>query len=113
MVSLANGLVDREQDVRSGRSGLAVRLGARRGWRVLVALTAVTYGLAWVSLLLLAPGAGPAPILLGVAGTAFALAGLVGSRSADPRRREAGWLLGAVGLCSLGVAWVAAVGGTA
>ena len=43
-------------------------------------------------------------------GTVLAVLGLVGSASLDARRREGGWLLGAVGLGALGVAWVAAVG---
>jgi 4-hydroxybenzoate polyprenyltransferase len=113
MLSLANGLVDREADARTGRSGLAVRLGARRGWLVLVALTVTTYGLAWSSLLVLTgPSVPVAPASLGLAATGLALAGLRESRSRDPRRREAGWLLGAVGLAALGVGWVAAVAGS-
>ena len=111
LVSLANGLVDHEADARTGRSGLAVRLGPRRGWWVLAALTATIYGLAWVSLLALAPRPPePAPLLIALVGTVLAVLGLVGSASLDARRREGGWLLGAVGLGALGVAWVAAVG---
>jgi 4-hydroxybenzoate polyprenyltransferase len=111
LVSLANGLVDLEADARTGRAGLAVRLGPRRGWWVLAALTATTYGLAWMSLLALAPWPpAPGPVLIALVGTAIALAGLAGSASREARRREAGWLLGAVGLGALGVAWVAAVG---
>ena len=73
----------------------------------------VTYLLAWVSLFALSSGAVPlAPIILAVGATALALAGLAGSRSRSQPRREAGWLLGAVGLGALAVAWVAAVRGT-
>jgi 4-hydroxybenzoate polyprenyltransferase len=111
LVSLANGLVDHEADARTGRSGLAVRLGPLRGWWVLAALTATIYGLAWVSLLALAPRPPqPAPLVIATLGTALAVLGLAGSASLVTRRREAGWLCGAVGLGALGVAWVAAVG---
>jgi 4-hydroxybenzoate polyprenyltransferase len=108
LLSLANGLVDLEADARTGRSGLAVRLGPSRGWRVLAFGTAATYGVAWLTLLAARPS-GPWPAVLALAGTALAALGLIASASRDPRRREAGWLLGATGLGGLGVAWVAAV----
>ena len=110
MVSLANGLVDREADVRTGQTGLAVALGQRRGWTVLAVLTASVHGLAWAALLVLAPRpVGPVPILVGAGGTLLAIVGLAASASSASRRREAGWLLSAGGLGALGVAWVAAV----
>ena len=63
------------------------------------------------ALLFLVPRAPePWPIVVALAATALAAVGLVGSASRDPQHREAGWLLGAVALGALGVAWVAAVG---
>jgi 4-hydroxybenzoate polyprenyltransferase len=110
MINLANGLVDREADERTGRTSLAVALGARRGWLVLVGLTAIVHGLAWAALLGLAPRPlEPAPLLVAMAGTLLSAGGLVGSAGRDARAREGGFLLSALGLGTLGVAWVAAM----
>ena len=110
MISLGNGLVDREADVRTGRSGLAVVLGQRRGWQVLVVLTVLIHGLAWSALVVLArTPPEPATLLLAAAATLLAIVGLAGSARPEARWREAGWLLGAVGLGALAVAWVAAL----
>ena len=111
MVSLANGLVDREADERTGRTGLAVALGQRRGWWVLAAADRDVHGLAWAALLVLAPRpVGALPVVVGAAGTASRSSALAGSASRDARYREGGLRCSSrSGSGALGVAWVAAV----
>lgn len=124
-LALANGLVDLERDVRAGRHGAVVGLGAGRAWIVQTA----ALGAAALLAVLLAPdpsaggGAvagnadGLAPLRLlregavwaGIGGIAIGAAVL---RSARAGARERGWELEAVGVACLGLGWLAGTAAT-
>jgi len=107
-LQLANGLVDLERDAASGIPAPAVRLGRRRAWLVLAALTLVIHCLAWATIL--AGGGAPAVSLLALAAaSAVAVAGLVLSSHDEIALRERGWQAQAVAIALLAAGWVAAV----
>jgi 4-hydroxybenzoate polyprenyltransferase len=106
-VHLANSLVDVEADVRVGAVSLATRLGRRRGLMTLTALGAVVLVLAWAVLLSLADASGSV-LVVAAGATILVLLGLAGSGRLERGAREAGWLLQAVGLASMALAWVVA-----
>jgi 4-hydroxybenzoate polyprenyltransferase len=105
LIQLSNGLPDLERDAATGLMTLAMRLGRRRSLLAMIALLLVVYGLAWVSLV----GVSAATLLPVAIASALALAGLAFSASAAPRLREVGWMVQAVAVALLGIAWVATV----
>jgi 4-hydroxybenzoate polyprenyltransferase len=107
MLHLANTLVDREADEATAVPSAAVRLGRRRAWLLLVALTVGVYGCAWASLLL---GEAPpaAAVTLSVVATMTAGTGLVLSAGSRPPVGAWGWSLQAVAAALLGLGWLAA-----
>jgi 4-hydroxybenzoate polyprenyltransferase len=104
-IHLANSLVDIEADRRAGMVSLATKLGFERARIVLAVLVALIYLLGWSALISMA---GPTlPAALGALGaTILAGLGVLLSWQSDVRAREAGWLLQAVGLAILAMAWV-------
>jgi 4-hydroxybenzoate polyprenyltransferase len=105
-LQLSNALVDVQLDLGAGLGGPAVRLGREGAWRLLVMLTLLVYALAWVTLLAVRPTV--PSLAAAMAATGGAAVGVLLSRSADRRRREAGWATQAGAVALLGVAWVAA-----
>jgi 4-hydroxybenzoate polyprenyltransferase len=107
-IHLANSMVDPDSDLRSGTITLATQLGpARSGW-TLAASNAAIYVLAWVTLLSM-PEVPALASAAAVAATVSAATGIGLSLQRSRRRREAGWLLQAIGLAMLAVAWITAV----
>jgi 4-hydroxybenzoate polyprenyltransferase len=106
-LQLANGLNDLERDRTAGLRSLSLWLGRRDSVVALATLTAVIYGIAWVSL---AGSAVPASslVVVGLA-TLCAAAGVGLSADARPDRRERGWQLQVVGMALLGGGWLVAV----
>ena len=105
---LANSLADADEDRRSGTRSLTVALGVERAQRLLAALVTTVYLLAWVTLAWLAPLSVTAAVTA-VGATLLAGLGVTLSRRTDSRAREAGWLVQAVGLAVLAVAWASSV----
>ena len=107
-VHLANSLVDVDLDDMTGGASLATQLGLRRARPVLAGLVMLIYLLAWATLATAATLSGG---VLGMAlvATLAASLGVVLSWQEAPRAREAGWLLQAVGLASMAVAWLASM----
>jgi 4-hydroxybenzoate polyprenyltransferase len=107
-IHLANSMVDPDTDLRSGTTTLATQLGPARSRRTLAASNAIIYVLAWVTLASMEelPGLAAASA---VAATVTAAAGIGLSLQRSRRWREAGWLLQAIGLAMLALAWMAAV----
>lgn len=103
---LANGLVDVDLDAAAGRPTLATRLGPRRGRAILAVLMATIVGLGWVTLASLAGTSGVGLVAV-LAATLTTAVGVALSWQVTTRAREAGWLLQAVGLATLAVAWLA------
>lgn len=109
-LAIANALADVERDRAVGATSVATSLGPRRAWTVHALLHAAVVGLAAGGLAWLGPSRPP---LLGVVGLSVGglllAAGLILSAGPDPRRRERGWELEAVGIGILGASWLAAV----
>lgn len=105
-LSLANGLADRPDDVSSGSSGLVVRLGERRAWRVLAALEACLLAGGGVGIAATAPG--PGPIVLLVVGAIAVTGGTLATGDRRALLRRHGWEVQAVGIAVLAVALLAA-----
>jgi 4-hydroxybenzoate polyprenyltransferase len=101
---LANGMADLEPDERAGATSMATALGRRRSGNVLLALDIAIWTLAWLSLALIGPISDGALLVMAAASAVAALgAGLsvVGRTAAS----SAGWMLGAIALALLAVAW--------
>jgi len=109
-LAIANALADVERDRSAGVRSVATSLGLRRAWGVHAVLHAVVVGLAVAGLAWLGPARPPflAVVALSVGGL-FLAAGLVLAAGPDPRRRERGWELEAVGIGILGASWLAVV----
>ncbi len=107
-VHLANSMVDMGSDELAGRGSLATRLGPRRARLALAALMTVVLLLAWASLWSLATLSWEA-IAAGQVASMVVGVGVALSWQEGTRSREAGWLLQAVGLGSLGAVWLAAM----
>jgi 4-hydroxybenzoate polyprenyltransferase len=106
-IHLANSLVDVETDARVGATSLATRLGRRRALVALTWLTTLVWVLAWAVLLSL----GSVPREAGFAAVGASLmagVGLAASWQRSGAIRQAGWLLQAVALAILALAWVVA-----
>jgi 4-hydroxybenzoate polyprenyltransferase len=104
-IHLANSLVDIDADRRAGMASLATRLGIERARIVLAVLVAIIYLLGWTALVSMA-GLTLSAALGALGATVLAGLGVLLSWQSDVRAREAGWLLQAVGLAILAVAWV-------
>lgn len=113
LIQLSNGLSDLERDAAAGIRTLATRLGRRRSLTVIAALLVVIHGLAWATLVGVAIGVGVgssvSTFLPVAAASAVAVVGL--GLSAAPRQAwpEVGWMVQAVAIALLGLAWLSAV----
>jgi 4-hydroxybenzoate polyprenyltransferase len=105
LIQLANGLADLERDAAAGLPTLATRLGRRGSLTVIAVLLVVIYGLAWLTL----TPATTAALLPAAGATTLALIGLGLSAAARPAWREAGWMVQAVSIALLGLAWLSVV----
>ena len=112
-LAIANALVDLERDRAAGSGSVALALGAHRAWILHAGLLGFVAGAALGTTAALG-GAGAQLVIVAAAGL-VPLAGTGLVRSTDPRRRERGWELEAVGLALLATAWLAgpALGGPA
>jgi 4-hydroxybenzoate polyprenyltransferase len=104
-IHLANSLVDVEADARVGAASLATRLGHRRALIALTALTILVWVLAWAVLLSLGDLSREAGFAVAAA-SVLAGIGLAASWQRSGAARQAGWLLQAVALAILALAWV-------
>ena len=107
-LAISNALVDLERDRAAGLDSVALALGARRAWLLHVGLLGTVVGAA-VGIAGALGGAPPQIAIVALAGL-VPLAGARLVRSANPRRRERGWELEAVGLALLATAWLAGPG---
>jgi 4-hydroxybenzoate polyprenyltransferase len=108
-LALSNATVDVERDVAAGLESVATRLGRGRAMRINLALLAVVWALATVTLVLagqLVPWG-----VAALVGGAAALAGWAGLRAGDPATRERGWEAQAVGVALLAAGCLAAMVG--
>jgi 4-hydroxybenzoate polyprenyltransferase len=103
-VHLSNSLADLDTDRRSGVTSLATMLGRRRGGHVLIALDIAIWALAWLGLALIGPISPQVFAVLAVA-TAMAAVGAVVSLVPRTAGSPVGWLVAAVALALLAVAW--------
>jgi 4-hydroxybenzoate polyprenyltransferase len=106
-LALSNATVDVERDRAASLESVATRLGRERAMRANLALLAVVWTLATVTLWLageLLPWGAAA-----VVGGGAVLAGWAALRAADPATRERGWEGQAVGVAVLAVGWLAAM----
>lgn len=109
-LAIANALADVERDRAAGVASVATRLGPRRAWGSHAVLHAAVVGLAVAGLAWLGPSGPPFLAVVGLSvGGLLLAAGLVLSAGPDPRRRERGWELEAVGIGILGASWLAVV----
>jgi 4-hydroxybenzoate polyprenyltransferase len=100
LIQLSNGLADLERDAAAGIRTLATRLGRRASLVVIAALLLAIHGLAWLTV-------AQTWNLVAIAGASgLALVGLVLSASSQPSRREIGWMVQAVAIALLALAWV-------
>lgn len=106
-IHLANSLADVESDERTGAVSLATRLGRRGALLALTWLTVVVWALAWAVLLSLGSLSREAG-LAAAGATLMAGIGLTASWQRSATVRQAGWLLQAVALAILALAWVVA-----
>jgi geranylgeranylglycerol-phosphate geranylgeranyltransferase len=109
-IHLANSLVDVGSDERVGSPSLATQLGPSSARKTLAALMVVILVLAWATLASVAIFSGLAVIVALLATMAAAL-GVALSWQEAAKAREAGWLLQAVGLATMAVAWLASMAG--
>ncbi|HUP82719.1 MAG TPA: UbiA family prenyltransferase [Candidatus Limnocylindria bacterium] len=100
LIQLSNSLADLERDAATGIKTLATRLGRRGSLAVIAALVVVIHGLAWLTV------AQIWNILAIASASGFALIGLVLAASDQPTRREIGWMVQALAIALLALAWV-------
>lgn len=100
LIQLSNGLADAERDAAAGIRTLTTRLGRRGSLLVIAALLVVIHALAWLTVAQIWNLA----VIAGASG--LALAGLLLSASHQPARREIGWMVQAVAIALLALAWV-------
>ena len=103
LIQLSNSLSDIERDRATNVATLATRLGRRRAITLIAALSIVIHALAWLTL-----AAKLAPVLLAVP-SALAVLGLRLSADSRPTQREVGWMVQALAVALLGLAWAAAL----
>lgn len=107
-VHLANGMADIMADRRSGATSLATRLGRRRSGLLLLVLDVAVWTLAWLGLAWVGPPSS-AILLVVLLATSLAAAGAALSLARRTATSKAGWMVGAVALAMLAVAWGATV----
>ncbi len=100
LIQLSNGLSDLERDAATGIATLATRLGRSGSLVVMAVLLLAIHGLAWLTV------AQIWNVLVIAGASALALIGLVLSASGQPARREIGWMVQAVAIALLALAWV-------
>jgi len=100
LIQLSNGLADLERDAAAGIRTLATRLGRRGSLIVMAVILVVIHGLAWLTVAQIWNIA----VIAGASG--LAVAGLLLSASSQPARREIGWMVQAVAIVLLALAWV-------
>ena len=103
LIQLSNSLADLERDAAVGVNTLPTRLGRRGSLTAIAVLVIVIHGLAWLTL-----AAELAPVFLAVP-SALAVVGLRLSADSRPIRREVGWMVQAVAVALLGLAWVSTI----
>ena len=121
VLALSNGLVDLERDRATGKAGIVLRLGQGRAWLANVAFTTVLVVLVVLTIPSIPRGlfsdrpGSIVPFLaelqwLGTLG-GFALLALGAAvlRARAAGLRERGWELQAVGVGTIGIAWMAGV----
>jgi 4-hydroxybenzoate polyprenyltransferase len=109
-LAIANALTDIERDRAAGVRSVATSLGPRRAWAVHAVLHVAVFGFALAGLAWLGPSRPSLPGLVGLSlGGLLLGAGLVLTAAPEPRRRERGWELEAVGIGVLGASWLAVV----
>jgi 4-hydroxybenzoate polyprenyltransferase len=110
-LAVANGLVDLTGDAASGSRGIAVTLCRTRSLRLALVCEVALAVLVTLDLAVAPPGAPavppPAAWAATLVGAACCLAGLALCADRQPRRREAGWELQALGIGLLAVGWFA------
>ena len=96
----------------AGAPSIAVRLGRSLAWRIHALVLA---GAAALALASLAPDAPPVALALAAAGAALLVTGIsalgLGRHALTSRPGRLAWQLEALGVASLGVAWVVALAG--
>lgn len=105
VLHLANSIVDLEADRAIGSNGLAAILGQRRAALLLSLLLAISYGIAWASLLS-HDDRTPLSLTLIAMASALAVVGLIGSTQLAASIRELAWKAQAFGMVLLGAGWV-------
>ena len=105
LIQLSNGLSDLERDAAAGVRTLATRLGRRGSLTVICALLVVIHGLAWATLI----GVNVTTFLPVAAASGVAIGGLALSAASRQPWREVGWMVQAVAIALLGLAWVSVV----
>jgi 4-hydroxybenzoate polyprenyltransferase len=103
LIQLSNGLADIERDTTAGIRTLATRLGHVRSLTVVASLVLVIHAIAWLTL------ATHVALPLLAAPSALAVLGLGLSADGRPTWREIGWMVQAVAVALLGIAWVSTV----
>jgi 4-hydroxybenzoate polyprenyltransferase len=105
---LANSLVDMDADAGADRRSLATRLGSDRARWALAILMSAILALAWATVLFAGAVSSQAVAAASIATIAVA-AGVALSWQEGTVSREAGWLLQAIGLATMAVAWLASM----
>ncbi len=105
-LAIANGLADLDADAAAGGGGLALQLGRRTSWRLLVVFQTALVLLAIGVMIAGRPGlTSILPLALAIPVTAL---GVVASHATEAAVRERGWEAQAVGVALLAVAWLSA-----
>jgi 4-hydroxybenzoate polyprenyltransferase len=105
-LAIANGLADLDADAATGGGGLALQLGRRASWRLLVVFQTALMLLAIGVMIAGRPGlTSILPLALAIPVIAL---GVVASRATTAAVRERGWEAQAVGVALLAVAWLTA-----
>jgi 4-hydroxybenzoate polyprenyltransferase len=105
LIQISNGLSDLEADAATNVTTLPTRLGRRNSLLAIVVLVVVVHGLAWLTL----TPASSSALLPVVAASSLAVIGIVLSANLRPDWRRAGWMVQAVAIALLGVAWLSVV----
>jgi 4-hydroxybenzoate polyprenyltransferase len=102
LIQISNGLSDLERDSAAGIATLATRLGRRGALAAMALLLVLVHGLAWLTL----PHPEPISLLQLAAASTIAILGLGLSASPRPAWRETGWMVQALAIALLGLAWL-------
>jgi 4-hydroxybenzoate polyprenyltransferase len=107
LIQISNGLSDLEADAATGVTTLPTRIGQRNSLLAIVVLVVVVHGLAWLTL----TPASSAALLPIAAASSLAVLGVALSANLRPAWRRVGWMVQAVAVALLGLAWLSAVRG--